>query len=172
MKKLNCNTWTSLYTIIQLKCVQFLDRIKKGRKYTFYLIFNSTHDNVWTIYIICTLNCQMRVLLNVYRIYFYFYIVNLFWFTSLSLQIMKTLLQLTLKFYTLLYLSWYWQHPQGLNYILIGFKTRRGSPVDRRPSTVEAPPVGKIHPFSKIALTLESVMWFDAHQDLEPYKRL
>ena len=36
--------------------------------------------------------------------------------------------------------------------------TRRGSPVDRRPSTAEAPPIGKIHPFSKIAITLEPVL--------------
>ena len=28
-------------------------------------------------------------------------------------------------------------------------KTRRSSPVDRRPSTAEAPPIGKIYPFSK-----------------------
>ena len=34
-------------------------------------------------------------------------------------------------------------------------KTRRGSPVDRRPSTAEAPPIGKIHPFSKMAVTFE-----------------
>ena len=31
-------------------------------------------------------------------------------------------------------------------------------PVDNRPSTAEAPPIGKIHPFSKIAVTLEPVM--------------
>ena len=30
-------------------------------------------------------------------------------------------------------------------------KTRRGNPVDRRPSTAEAPLIGKIQPFSKIA---------------------
>ena len=39
-------------------------------------------------------------------------------------------------------------------------KTRRGSLVDCRPSTAEAQPVGKIHPFSKIAVTLESLMRF------------
>ena len=33
-------------------------------------------------------------------------------------------------------------------------------PVDNRPSTAEAPPIGKIHPFSKIAVTLEPVMQF------------
>ena len=33
-------------------------------------------------------------------------------------------------------------------------------PVDNRPSTVEAPPIRKIHPFSKIAVTLEPVMQF------------
>ena len=31
-------------------------------------------------------------------------------------------------------------------------KTRRGSPIDCRHSTAEAPPIGKIHPFSKIAI--------------------
>ena len=39
-------------------------------------------------------------------------------------------------------------------------KTRQGSPVDCRPSTNEAPPIGKIHLFSKIAVTLEPVMQF------------
>ena len=33
-------------------------------------------------------------------------------------------------------------------------------PVDDRPSTAEAPPIGKIQPFSKIAVTLEPVMRF------------
>ena len=40
------------------------------------------------------------------------------------------------------------------------FKTRRGSPVDHRPSTAEAPPTGKIHPFSKMAVTFEPLMRF------------
>ena len=39
-------------------------------------------------------------------------------------------------------------------------KTRRGSSVDNRPSTAEAPPIGKIHPFSKIDVTFEPVMQF------------
>ena len=39
-------------------------------------------------------------------------------------------------------------------------KTRRGSPVDRRPSTAEAPPTGEIHPFSKIAVTFEPLIGF------------
>ena len=39
-------------------------------------------------------------------------------------------------------------------------KTRRGSPVDRRPSTAEAPPKAKIHPFSKMAVTVEPLMRF------------
>ena len=34
------------------------------------------------------------------------------------------------------------------------------SPVDNRPFTAEAPPINKIHPFSKIAVTLEPVMHF------------
>ena len=34
------------------------------------------------------------------------------------------------------------------------------SPVDNRPSTAEAPPIGKIQPFSKIALTLEPALQF------------
>ena len=34
-------------------------------------------------------------------------------------------------------------------------QTRRGSPVDRRPSTAEAPITGEIHPFSKMAVTFE-----------------
>ena len=33
--------------------------------------------------------------------------------------------------------------------------TKRGSPVDRKPSTAEAPAIGKIQPFSKVAVTLE-----------------
>ena len=33
-------------------------------------------------------------------------------------------------------------------------------PVDNRPSTAEAPSIGKIHPFSKIAVTLEPVLRF------------
>ena len=33
-------------------------------------------------------------------------------------------------------------------------------PVDNRPSTAEAPPIGKINPFSKITVTLEQVMQF------------
>ena len=37
-------------------------------------------------------------------------------------------------------------------------ETRRGSPVDCRPSTAEAPPIGKIHPFSKMAVILEPVI--------------
>ena len=39
-------------------------------------------------------------------------------------------------------------------------KTRQGSPVDRRPSTDEAPPIGKINPFSKMAVTFEPLMRF------------
>ena len=39
-------------------------------------------------------------------------------------------------------------------------KTRRGCPVDRRPSTVEAPPIGEIHPFSKMAVTFEPLIRF------------
>ena len=34
-------------------------------------------------------------------------------------------------------------------------KSRQGSPVDCRPSTAEAPPTGKIHTFSKMAVTFE-----------------
>ena len=39
-------------------------------------------------------------------------------------------------------------------------QTRRGSPVDCRPSTAEAPPIGKIHPFSKMAVTFEPLIGF------------
>ena len=42
--------------------------------------------------------------------------------------------------------------------LLIKTEKKRVSPVDRRPSTAEAPPIGKIHPFSKIAVTLEPIM--------------
>ena len=31
-------------------------------------------------------------------------------------------------------------------------------PVNNRPFTAKAPPIGKIHPFSKIAVTLDPVM--------------
>jgi hypothetical protein len=44
------------------------------------------------------------------------------------------------------------------NQILV--KTRRGSPVDRRPSTAEAPPIGKIHPFRKMDVTFEPLIGF------------
>jgi len=33
-------------------------------------------------------------------------------------------------------------------------------PIDNRPSTAEAPPIGKIHSFSKIAVILDTVMRF------------
>jgi hypothetical protein len=39
-------------------------------------------------------------------------------------------------------------------------ETRWGSPFDRRPSSAEAPAIGKIHPFSKITITFEPVMRF------------
>ena len=45
-------------------------------------------------------------------------------------------------------------------YVKEDFKTRQGSPDDRRPSTAEAPPVGKNHPFRKTAITLKPVMHF------------
>ena len=38
------------------------------------------------------------------------------------------------------------------------FKTKQGSYVDQRPFTTEVPPIGKIHPFSKIIVTLETVI--------------
>ena len=41
-----------------------------------------------------------------------------------------------------------------------GKKTRQGSPADCRPFTAEAPPIGKILPFIKIAVTLEPEMQF------------
>ena len=40
------------------------------------------------------------------------------------------------------------------------FKLDGVGPVDNRSSTGEAPPIGEINPFSKIAVTLESVMQF------------
>ena len=42
----------------------------------------------------------------------------------------------------------------------VTLKTRQGSPVDGKPSVDEAPPIGIIHPVSKIAVTLEPVMRF------------
>ena len=48
-----------------------------------------------------------------------------------------------------------------LKYKFVLFKiSRRGSPVDRRPSTAEAPPTGEIHPFSKMAVTFEPLIGF------------
>ena len=41
-------------------------------------------------------------------------------------------------------------------------KTRRGSPVNRRPPTAEAPPIGQIYAFSKMAVTFEPMMQFGA----------
>ena len=42
----------------------------------------------------------------------------------------------------------------------IVLRTRQGSPVNRRPSTAEAPPIGKIRPFSELAVTFEPLMEF------------
>ena len=39
-------------------------------------------------------------------------------------------------------------------------ETRRGSPVDRRPSSDEVPTIGKFHTFSQIAVTFGSIMQF------------
>ena len=39
-------------------------------------------------------------------------------------------------------------------------ETRRDSSIDCRPSTVEAQPIGKIHPFSKIAVSCAIWMLF------------
>ena len=39
-------------------------------------------------------------------------------------------------------------------------ETRRVSPIDRSPSTAEAPLMGKILPFSKMAVTFELLMLF------------
>ena len=41
-----------------------------------------------------------------------------------------------------------------------GIKTRRGSPLDCRPSPAEASPIGQIYPFSKMAVTFEPLMGF------------
>ena len=47
--------------------------------------------------------------------------------------------------------------------------TRRGSPVNSRPSNDEAPPIGKIHPFRKMTVAFEPLMpFFDLH-DLERF---
>ena len=51
------------------------------------------------------------------------------------------------------------------NYGLIK-ETKQGSPIDRRPSTAEAPQIGKIHTFNNIAVTLDPVMQCAALQDL------
>ena len=58
------------------------------------------------------------------------------------------------------YSTWQNIHQQSLLNIkyLMENKTRLGSPIDRRLSDDEAPPIGKIHPFSKLAVTLEPVM--------------
>ena len=37
-------------------------------------------------------------------------------------------------------------------------KIRGGSPIDRRTSTAEAPPIGKIHPFSKMPVTFKPMI--------------
>ena len=50
--------------------------------------------------------------------------------------------------------------PSQLQVVRLYQNTRRGSPVDCRPSTAEVPSMGKIHSFSKTAVTLESVMRF------------
>ena len=44
-------------------------------------------------------------------------------------------------------------------------ETKRGSPIGCRPSTAEAPLIGKIHTFNNIAVTLVPVMKFAALQD-------
>ena len=40
------------------------------------------------------------------------------------------------------------------------YLSRRGSPVDRRPSTAEPPEMGEIRPFSKMAVAFELPMQF------------
>ena len=49
---------------------------------------------------------------------------------------------------------------QALEELCLFKRTRRGSAIDRRPSTAEAPPIGKIYPFSKMAVTFKPVMRF------------
>ena len=50
-------------------------------------------------------------------------------------------------------------NPQGLKKVLIELTKLDGvGPFDNRPSTTEAPPIGNINPFSKIAVTLEPVV--------------
>ena len=48
-------------------------------------------------------------------------------------------------------------HPESL---LLIRETRRGSPVDCRPSTAEAPPIGKIQLFNEMAVFFEPVIRF------------
>ena len=45
-----------------------------------------------------------------------------------------------------------------ISWIVEIYETRWCSPVDSRPSTAEAPPIGKIHPFSKMAATFEPLI--------------
>ena len=52
------------------------------------------------------------------------------------------------------------------------YRNKRGSPVDRRPSTAEAPPMCKIHPFSKNVVTLESVMQFECPSGFRIYFKI
>ena len=40
-------------------------------------------------------------------------------------------------------------------FVNVLYKLDGVGPIDNRPSTAEAPPIGKIHQFSKIAVTLE-----------------
>ena len=49
--------------------------------------------------------------------------------------------------------------PSGLGHGA-AWETRRGSPVDRRPSPAEASPIGQINPFSEMAVTFEPLMGF------------
>ena len=56
--------------------------------------------------------------------------------------------------------SLHWQLHTHVNDYGPVSKTRRGSPVECRPSTAEAPQIGKINPFIKIAVTLKPAMQF------------
>ena len=55
---------------------------------------------------------------------------------------------------------WLTERSKVLYLVLIIYKLDGVGPVDNRPSTAEASPIGKIQKFSKIAVTLEPVMQF------------
>ena len=109
---------------------------------------------------ILTQNPYIKKYINLYNFILIFYIINFCHALSLCLDWVTNSIRNWRH-------SWYTLCPGVtlcsvlfLTIEVVSSSTRRGSPVARRPSTVEAPPRVKIHPFSKMAVTFEPLIWF------------